>query len=294
MRLNTGAFYGVGELTGAHASAAKPEFFLSAEHVRQVAGHAVLGCTQAVMAGGNCRSGALSAAIPAAAGPKLPGEVGTLTNMLGRAVVGAIASRLGGGRAELGAFQAVFAYLTNDMATEMSVDGSTITVEVGNYPQSANEWFVGFAKFSDPIFGVSSIAVCAAEGCSAGGWTLALAAVTPVGRAGKGVAAAHSVAFEATIAKAGVGKRGSHYTDANKSLAAAMNKDPAFAKMMDGLGVKIPQRLDQSPAGWSWHHVPNQPGTLQLVPRAQHQGGPWQPLLHPNQTGGFKLWGADY
>ena len=181
-----GAFYGVGELTGAHASAAKPEFFLSAEHVRQVAGHAVLGCTQAVMAGGNCRSGALSAAIPAAAGPKLPGEVGTLTNMLGRAVVGAIASRLGGGRAELGAFQAVFAYLTNDMATEMSVDGSTITVEVGNYPQSANEWFVGFAKFSDPIFGVSSIAVCAAEGCSAGGWTLALAAVTPVGRAAKG------------------------------------------------------------------------------------------------------------
>ena len=64
--------------------------------------------------------------------------------------------------------------------------------------------------------------------------------------------------------------------------------------MMDDLGVKIPQRLAQSPANWSWHHVPNQPGTLQLVPRAQHQGGPWQPLLHPNQTGGFKLWGADY
>jgi hypothetical protein len=95
-------------------------------------------------------------------------------------------------------------------------------------------------------------------------------------------------------AKAGAGTRGSHFTDANKSLAAAMNKDPAFAKMMDDLDIRIPDRLDQSPGGWSWHHVPNQPGTLQLVPRAQHQGAPWQPLLHPNQTGGFKLWGADY
>jgi A nuclease of the HNH/ENDO VII superfamily with conserved WHH len=105
---------------------------------------------------------------------------------------------------------------------------------------------------------------------------------------------ARSVAFETTIAKAGVRSRGSHVTDANRSPAAAMNKDPTFAKLMDGLGVRLPQRLDQSSAGWSWHHVPNQPGTLQLVPRAQHQGGPWQPLLHPNQTGGFKLWGADY
>jgi hypothetical protein len=107
-------------------------------------------------------------------------------------------------------------------------------------------------------------------------------------------AAAHSVAFEATIAKAGVGLRESHFIDANKSLAAAMNKDPQFAKIVDSLGVKIPERLDRSPANWTWHHVPDQPGTLQLVPRAQHQGGQWQPLLHPNQTGGFKLWGANY
>ena len=109
-----------------------------------------------------------------------------------------------------------------------------------------------------------------------------------------GRAAAYSVAYETAITKAGVGTRGSHFTDANKSLAAAMNKDPELAKMMSALGIKIPQRLDQSPAGWSWHHVPNQPGTLQLVPRSQHQGGSWQPLLHPNQTGGFKLWGDGY
>lgn len=81
----------------------------------------------------------------------------------------------------------------------------------------------------------------------------------PCALAAKGTAAAaHSVAFETTIAKAGVGTRGSHFTDANKSLASAMNKDPAFAKMMDDLGVKIPQRLDQSPANWSWRKLPHQ------------------------------------
>jgi RHS repeat-associated protein len=153
--------------------------------------------------------------------------------------------------------------------------------KAGNYGEAGLKFTAGVA------YGILNV------GTLGKGAAVVAAASKGLTFAAKG-AAAHSVAFETTIAKAGVGTRGSHFTDANSSLAAAMNKDPAFAKMMDGLGVKIPQRLDQSPAGWSWHHVPNQPGTLQLVPRAQHQGGPWQPLLHPNQTGGFKLWGADY
>jgi len=150
------------------------------------------------------------------------------------------------------------------------------------------------------------------DGSTPNGQLAAVAAIgatlaTPGGAAGKAKiaasgaeidaakgASAYSVAFETTIAKAGVGKRGSHFADANRSLADAMKKDPDLVKMMDGLGVKIPQRIDQSPANWTWHHVPDQPGTLQLVPRAQHQGGPWQSLLHPNQQGGFKLWGTDY
>jgi hypothetical protein len=37
-----------------------------------------------------------------------------------------------------------------------------------------------------------------------------------------------------------------------------------------------------------------QPGVMQLVPRAMHQGSTWQPLLHPGGVGGFKLWGADF
>ncbi|WP_366145479.1 HNH endonuclease [Methylovulum sp.] len=51
-----------------------------------------------------------------------------------------------------------------------------------------------------------------------------------------------------------------------------------------------PTRAD----GWTWHHVPDQPGIMQLVPRSQHQGGPWQSILHPNREGGFKLWGNQY
>jgi hypothetical protein len=118
-----------------------------------------------------------------------------------------------------------------------------------------------------------------------------------MGRGANGVvksAPAYSVAFETTIAEAGVGTRASHFTDANKSLAAAMKNDAGFANMADSLGIQIPNRLGQSPADWSWHHVPDQPGVMQLVPRSQHQGGPWQPLLHPNQEGGFKLWGSQY
>jgi RHS repeat-associated protein len=85
-------------------------------------------------------------------------------------------------------------------------------------------------------------------------------------------ATAYSVFFETQIAKSGVGTRAAHFADANKSLQAAMAKDAHFAKMANNLGVKIPDRLGQSPAGWSWHHVPDSPGMMQLVPRQQHQG----------------------
>nr|WP_281174046.1 RHS repeat-associated core domain-containing protein [Methylomicrobium agile] len=104
---------------------------------------------------------------------------------------------------------------------------------------------------------------------------------------------AYSVAFETTIAKQNVGTRASHFTQANEALLAAIKEDSVFAKSIDDLGISI-GRLDRSPANWSWHHVPDQPGVMQLVPRAQHQGGPWQSLFHPGQIGGFKIWGSEY
>ncbi|MGH6645595.1 RHS repeat-associated core domain-containing protein [Aquabacterium sp.] len=106
-------------------------------------------------------------------------------------------------------------------------------------------------------------------------------------------AAGYSVGFETTIAKAGAGTRASHFADANASLLATMKSDASFAKTMEDLGVSV-GRMDRSPANWTWHHVADQPGVMQLVPRAQHQAGSFQSLLHPDGVGGFKLWGADY
>jgi hypothetical protein len=108
------------------------------------------------------------------------------------------------------------------------------------------------------------------------------------------IARAYSVAFETTVAKRGVGQRGAHFKDANQSLLNTMRRDPEFARMMDDMGISAPARLDRSPTGWTWHHVAGRPGVMQLVPRTQHQGGPWQPLLHPSGAGGFREWGGDY
>jgi len=112
------------------------------------------------------------------------------------------------------------------------------------------------------------------------------------GEAAEG-ARAYSVAFETLIPKVGEGSRAAHFTAANKSLLGAMKGDGAFARSMEDLGVSV-GRLDKSPAGWSWHHVADRPGVMQLVQRAQHQGGLWQSLLHPGGVGGFKIWGIFY
>jgi|GEM_PF-1278400 len=103
---------------------------------------------------------------------------------------------------------------------------------------------------------------------------------------------AYSVAYETTIAAAGVGSRESHFTQANTALISAIEGSPDFAKAMDELGIQV-GRLDRSPAGWTWHHVVDRPGVMQLVPRAMHTpGSPWWSLFHPNGFGGFKVWGG--
>lgn len=107
-------------------------------------------------------------------------------------------------------------------------------------------------------------------------------------------AKAYSVAFETTIAKLGVGTRPGHFAAANRALQAEINSDAGFASMMNGLGVKVPNQLGRSPNGWTWHHVPDRPGAMQLVPRSQHQGSAWQSQLHPGGSGGFAQWGDEY
>ena len=93
--------------------------------------------------------------------------------------------------------------------------------------------------------------------------------------------------------------RGAHFKAANEALLTEMKASPGFASAIEGLGIKVPTSgaetaLQRSPVGWTWHHLPDQPGVMQLVPTPQHQGGPWQALFHPGGVGGFKLWGADF
>ena len=112
--------------------------------------------------------------------------------------------------------------------------------------------------------------------------------------AGLGSGRAYSVAFETTIPKVGAGTRALHFKAANSALSTSLS-----AETLQGLGISIPRStagtiLGESPSGWTWHHVPDQPGTMQLVPRAMHRGSTWQPLLHPGKAGGFLLWGSEF
>ncbi|MCA9191115.1 MAG: HNH endonuclease [Planctomycetales bacterium] len=50
---------------------------------------------------------------------------------------------------------------------------------------------------------------------------------------------------------------------------------------------------DRPPPRLTWHHEPERPGVLQLIPRVQHQSkGSVQKNLHPNGRGGKCNWGG--
>jgi len=123
------------------------------------------------------------------------------------------------------------------------------------------------------------------------------------GGIGKGPPAspnAYSVAFETTIPKQGIGTRPAHFAAANSSLRAAIQASPELAQAMQKLGIEVPVSSGGgvksiSPNGWTWHHVPDQPGVMQLVPRSQHTtASPFYYVLHPDGRGGFFFWGQAY
>ena len=152
-----------------------------------------------------------------------------------------------------------------------------------------------FVASTEPIFSL--------EGGGGGGGGAAPSAAEGDAAAAAGTAAAsaeeaptaYSVIFETTIGKLGIGTRRSHFRQANSALSAAMDSDAEFAAAMKETGIEVSTDLSKSPANFCWHHVPDRPGTMQLVPRTEHQGGgPWRPLFHPGGVGGFKLWGSDY
>jgi hypothetical protein len=114
---------------------------------------------------------------------------------------------------------------------------------------------------------------------------------------------AYSVAFETTIPKRGIGTYRSHFTAANENLLWATASPELANALRQALGTNFEGTilsgsgyvLGRSPAGWTWHHVPNQPGVLQLVPLSQHApGSAFQGLLHPGGIGGMTIWGQLY
>ena len=120
---------------------------------------------------------------------------------------------------------------------------------------------------------------------------------------------AYSVAFETNLAPAqfgpsrGIGTYRAHFAAANKSLLQAMADPELAAGLRQALGENFEGSIlranggvvARSPEGWTWHHVPHQPGVLQLVPRSQHAPGSiFQPLLHPNGVGGMFIWRSQF
>lgn len=132
------------------------------------------------------------------------------------------------------------------------------------------------------------------DGSTPNGQLAAVAAIgatlaTPgggVSKAKNGANGAHaySVAFETTIPKLGLGTRPEHFKSANTALESALKNDSNFAQMATNLGISFPANRGTSPVNWTWHHVPDQPGVLQLVPRDQHQWGSPQPSGYPHHS----------
>ena len=93
-----------------------------------------------------------------------------------------------------------------------------------------------------------------------------------------------------------------HFRQANSQLYQMIQGDTSLGTLFEAQYPGITDFVtpgprggfaDTSPPGLTWHHDPETPGNLQLVPRDQHQApGPVQNSLHPNQQGGREIWGG--
>ncbi len=111
--LTAGVTFGLASGFDLHGAAA----FGEAKHFGQMALHTAMGCASSAMAGGSCKSGAISGGVSAFASPLLPAD--RIGRLVGSSAIGAIASRLSGGKAENGALTAAFSYLFNEGADRL-------------------------------------------------------------------------------------------------------------------------------------------------------------------------------
>ena len=59
--------------------------------------------------------------------------------------------------------------------------------------------------------------------------------------------------------------------------------------LIPGLSQQLYYRPNAGPTGWTWHHVANQLGVVQLIPTIQHVSPLLQNILHPGGLGGYNL-----
>jgi RHS repeat-associated protein len=122
----------------------------------------------------------------------------------------------------------------------------------------------------------------------------------------------YSVAFETELDPSHYPGRSEnfHFSEANRRLHQAFQSDPAFARAMEEMypgivdGVApgprggFPRRgpipgVDGEPPPLTWHHHPDRPGVMQLIPYEHHRApGPVQGSLHPDGRGGMENWGG--
>jgi hypothetical protein len=147
------AFWEVGNLTMPNGAAAMTPM----QRIENIAGHALVGCGQAVASGGKCGPSALAGAVTSAAGPMINGY--GFASVVANAALGGGAAVLGGGKFENGAITGAFGYLFNWLGHDDDQPESCMDISSGVNlcnPQNvrlASQVASGSVGFFGAIFG---------------------------------------------------------------------------------------------------------------------------------------------
>jgi len=106
----------VGGLTNGHG--VPPDYFGTAEHLANIAGHAAVGCASAAASGGSCSSGAFSGAAGSLVTP-YGAELDKFGGLVAAMMAGGAASMISGHSFTDGAKTAAFGYLFNQAAASL-------------------------------------------------------------------------------------------------------------------------------------------------------------------------------
>ncbi|HET7831443.1 MAG TPA: RHS repeat-associated core domain-containing protein [Gallionella sp.] len=161
--VNSVGFGGVGDATGHNP------VFGSVQYAQNIAGHALVGCANAVASGADCGNGAMAAGFGAAVTPWVRENLQGVGKLVAVSVVGGTASVVGGGRFANGAVTAAFGYLYNEcMGKDCKLfDGMKLDPTLG--PASNQSWVddkgvVHYASLND----VQRQPQCATGACASG------------------------------------------------------------------------------------------------------------------------------